>query len=137
MASMNKVILLGNLTKDPDMRMMANGNPMTRLGLAVNRKWLDKEGQKRDEASFFNLVAYSKTAEFLGQYSRKGRKVLVDGRLQTRTVTNEKGENKTYHNIIVNDCQFLDYLPPEELERAKPAEDGGSVAGSADDFITG
>lgn len=113
MASFNKVLLVGNLTRDPEMRALAAGGQMARLGLAVNRRWTDKEGAKREEANFFNLVAYDKQAETLGKFAKKGNRMLIDGALSARTVTNDKGEHRTFHDIRVRDFQFLDSAPKD------------------------
>ncbi|MBI2942763.1 MAG: single-stranded DNA-binding protein [Candidatus Wallbacteria bacterium] len=104
----SKVMLVGNLTRDPEVRTLPSGKPMTRLGLAVNRTWLDKDGERREDVSFFNLVAYSRQAECLAKYARKGARLFVDGRLTARTITNDRGEAHTFHDVIVEQFQLLD-----------------------------
>lgn len=111
MASLNKVMLIGALTRDPEMRFLANGDAMCRLGLAVNRVWTDKQGRRQEEASFFNLVAFGKRAEILSKYCKKGHRLFVDGRLNARTVTNDKGETRTFHDVQVEGFQFLTATP--------------------------
>ena len=106
--SLNKVLLVGNLTRDPEMRQLAPGRLMVRMGMAVNRQWVDKDGNKCEEASFFNIVAHEEKAEILVKYAKKGRRLFIEGRLTARTVTNDKGETRTYHDITVCEFQFLD-----------------------------
>ena len=119
MASLNKIMLIGNLTRDPELRYLASGKAMTRMGLAVNRTWTDKDGKRQEEASFFNLVAFDKRAETLAKYSKKGDRLFVEGRLDARTVTNDKGETHTYHDININEFQFLNSKRDGE---SKPAQ---------------
>lgn len=107
MASFNKVMLVGNLTRDPETRMLASGQQMARMGIAVNRRYKDKEGKRHEEASFFNMVAFEKRAETLSRYARKGSLLFVDGRLDARTVQNDRGESRTFHDIVIEDFQFL------------------------------
>ena len=107
MASLNRVMLIGNLTRDPEIRYLANGQPMARIGLAVSRSWKTKDGKTQESVSFFNLVAFEKRAEILAKHTRKGHRLFVEGELQARTVTNDKGEQRTFHDIRVNGFQFL------------------------------
>lgn len=127
MASLNKVMLIGNLTRDPEVRFTATGKAMATFGMAVNRTWLDHDGRKHEEASFFNLVAYEKRAEVIGKYCKKGNRLFVEGRLEARTVTNEKGETRTFHNIVVNEFQFL--TPKGSSEPSVPSEPEAGSAG--------
>lgn len=105
--SFSKVMMVGNLTRDPEIRVLASGQQMCRLGIAVNRVFRDKDGNKREEASFFNLVAFEKRAETLAKYAKKGCRIFVDGRLTARTVQNDRGESRTFHDIVVEGFQFL------------------------------
>ena len=82
MASFNKVILMGNLTRDPEMRYTPSGTAIAKLGLAVNRVWRDTEGQQKEETTFVDVDAFGKQAETLGQYMQKGRPILIEGRLK-------------------------------------------------------
>lgn len=107
MADMNKVMLIGNLTRDPELRFLASGQAMAKLGLAVNRRWKDKDGREQKEVTFFNLVAFEKQAETLAKFCKRGHRLFIDGRLTARTVTNDKGETRTFHDIRIDDFQFL------------------------------
>ena len=109
----SKVMLIGNLTRDPELRILASGQAMTRLGIAVSRKFRDKDGVLREEATFLNLVAFEKRAETLARYAKKGSRLFVDGRLTARTVQNDRGESRTFHDIVVEGFQFLDGGKPE------------------------
>ena len=83
MASFNKVILMGNITRDPDVRYTPSGSAVTELGLAVNRSWFDKQSNsKKEETTFVDVTVWGKTAEIAGEYLAKGRSVLIEGRLQ-------------------------------------------------------
>jgi single-strand DNA-binding protein len=87
MRSVNKVILLGNLTRDPELRYTENKKAVCAFGLATNRNWTTDTGEKREETEFHRIVAWDKLAEVCGQYLKKGRKVYVEGRLQSRSYT--------------------------------------------------
>jgi single-strand DNA-binding protein len=116
-------MLVGNLTRDPELRTLASGQLMVRLGIAVNRKYRDKDGALREEASFFNLVAFEKRAETLGRYAKKGARIFVDGRLQARTVQNDRGESRTFHDIVVEGFQFLDATVKDKPLGTQPEVD--------------
>ena len=130
MASFNKVMLVGNLTRDPETRMLANGQQMAKMGIAVNRVYKDKEGQRHEEADFFNLVAFEKRAETLGRFARKGSLLFVDGRLGSRTVQNDRGESRTFHDIVVEGFRFLSSGNREAGDTHGAAAD---LPGAADD----
>ena len=115
----SKTLLVGILTRDPETRMLASGQQMTRLGIAVNRRYRDKDGALREEASFFNLVAFEKRAECLAKYGHKGQRIFVDGRLSARTVQNDRGESRTFHDIVVEGFQILD---GGKMSTEKPAD---------------
>ena len=98
---MNKVILTGNLTRDPEVKYSASGMTYVRVGIAVNR--FSKE---KNAVDFFNLVAFDKTAEFLGKYFAKGSKILIDGQLRTNSYTDKDGVKRTSTEIIVDRIEF-------------------------------
>jgi len=107
-ASFNKVILIGKLTRDPDLRSLPSGNAIARLGLAVNRTYTDKEGNRKEEATFLDVDAFGKQAETIVKYCTKGSALLVEGRLKLDT-----WEDKTTHErrsklgIVLETFQFL------------------------------
>lgn len=99
--SLNKVMLIGNLTRDPDLRYTPQGTAVCSFGLATNRDWVDQSGQRQEEVAFHNCVAWSKLAEICGQLLKKGRKVYVEGRLSNRSWTGQDNiERKTTEIVI-------------------------------------
>jgi single-strand DNA-binding protein len=94
MKSVNKVILLGNLTRDPELRQTEGKHAVCAFGLATNRTWTTETGEKREEPEYHRIVAWEKLAELCSKYLRKGRKVYVEGRLQSHTYTGQDGIEK-------------------------------------------
>ena len=109
MAGVNKVILIGNLGNDPDMRYMPNGEPVANISIATSETWNDKNtGEKREKTEGHRVVAYRRTAEIIGQYTRKGSKLYVEGRLQTRKWTDQSGQQRYTTEIVADNIQMLD-----------------------------
>ena len=106
--SLNKVILIGNLTRDPELRYTPQGTAVCSLGLATNRQWTTDSGEKKEDVEFHRLVAWNKLAEICGQLLRKGRKVYIEGRLQTRTWQGQDGTNRSTTEVVVSDMIMLD-----------------------------
>jgi single-strand DNA-binding protein len=106
--SLNKVQLIGNLTKDPELKFTPNGAAVCTIGIATNRSWTTDSGEKKDEADFHRLVAWNKLAEICGQLLKKGRKVYVEGRLQTRNWQDKDGQTKYMTEIVLSDMILLD-----------------------------
>lgn len=120
MANYNKVILIGNLTRDPQMSFLPSKTPVTEIGLAVNRKWKSKEGEQREETCFIECVAYGPQAETLNQYMRKGQPVLIEGRLQLDTWDDKaSGQKRSRHRVIVESFQFLGGKGEDKAEAPK------------------
>ncbi len=107
MASYNKVILVGNLTRDPQITYTAPKRAVTNFGIAVNRIRKDRDGSQRDETCFVDCVAFGKNAELLNQYLTKGKAVLVEGRLQQHTWETKEGAKRSKHEIVVEHFEFL------------------------------
>lgn len=108
MASYNKVILMGNLTRDPELRYLPSGSAVTNVGIAVSRNWTDREsGEKREEVCFVDLQAFGRTAETMNEYLQKGRLVLIEGRLRFRTWEQDDGQQRSKHDIFVERFQFV------------------------------
>jgi single-strand DNA-binding protein len=123
MKSVNKVILLGNLTRDPELRYTEYQKAVCTFGLATNRSWTTETGKKREEPEYHRLVAWETLAEFCSKYLRKGRKVYVEGRLHTRSYTAKDGTEKAATEVVVDDLVLLDAMPDtvrEALEFQKP-----------------
>ena len=109
MAGVNLVIILGNLGNDPEVRYMPNGEPVANLSIATSETWNDKNtGEKREKTEWHRVVAYRRTAEIIGQYTRKGSKLYVEGKLQTRKWTDNNGVDRYTTEIIADSVQLLD-----------------------------
>lgn len=106
--SLNKVELIGNLTRDPELRYTPQGTAVCTFGLATNRQWTTDSGEKKEDAEFHRIVAWNKLAELCAQLLGKGRKVYVEGRLQTRRWTGQDGQERTTTEIVINDMIILD-----------------------------
>lgn len=106
--SLNRVQLIGNLTRDPELRYTPNGTAVCSFGLATNRSWKTDTGEKHDEAEFHNIVAWNKLAELCSQFLVKGRKVYVEGRLSNRTWTGQDGQQRNRTEIVISDMILLD-----------------------------
>ena len=106
--SLNRVQLIGNLTRDPELRYTPNGNAVCTFGLATNRTWTTDSGEKREEVDFHRIVAWNKLAELCSQFLTKGRKVYVEGRLSTRNWTGQDGQQKTTTEVVIDDMILLD-----------------------------
>lgn len=109
--TLNKVMVIGNLTRDPESRALPSGASVCAFGVATNRVWTDPQGQKHDEAEFHNVVTFGKLADICGQYLGKGRKVYVEGRLKTRDWQAQDGAKRTRTEIIAENVIMLDRAP--------------------------
>ena len=126
MASFNKVILAGNLTRDPELRYTPKGIAIAKLGLAINRTYTTESGEKREDTTFVDVDAFGRQAEVIGQYMRKGRSILIEGRLRL-----DQWEDKTTHQkksklgVVLESFSFLDAGRAEgnatESNAARPA----------------
>lgn len=115
--SLNKVMLIGNLTRDPEMRYTPQGAAVCTFGVATNRQWTTDSGEKKEDVEFHNVVAWNKLAEICAQLLKKGRKVYVEGRLATRTWQGTDGTQKNRTEVVITDMVILD----------KKMDDGGGV----------
>jgi len=119
--SLNKVQLIGNLTRDPELRYTPNGTAVCSFGLATNRGWTTDTGEKKEEAEFHRVVAWNKLAELCSQFLKKGSKAFVEGRLSTRSWNAQDGSQRSATEIIISDMIVLDgrrstVEEPEEVE---------------------
>lgn len=104
---LNKVLLYGNLTRDPELKALPSGGQVANFGMATNRTFKDKSGAKQETTEFHNVVAFGRTAEVIAQYCKKGRPIYIEGRLQTRTWDDKESGKKNYRTeIIVDTFQF-------------------------------
>ena len=139
-------MLIGNLTRDPEVRYTASGTSVCTIGLATNRQWTTESGEKKDEAEFHRLVAWAKLADICGQYLTKGRQIYVEGRLQTRKWQGQDGADKYTTEIVISDMVMLgnrggsdsgdEYNVPDdfgEVGDQGAASTGSSEPGKSDD----
>ncbi len=132
MASFNKVILMGNLTRDPDLRYTPSGAPVCNFDLAMNRSYTTQAGERKDEVCFMTIVVWNKQAESCGQYLAKGRQALVEGHLQQRSWETPEGQKRNKIEVVAERVQFLGGKSNgARPEAAAAAEETGPPAGGA------
>ena len=107
MANLNKVLLIGNLTRDPQLTYLPSQTPVVEFGLAINRRWTAQDGAKREETCFVDCRCFGRQAETLNKYVRKGNPLFVEGRLQLDTWTSQEGQRRSKHRVTVETFQFL------------------------------
>ncbi len=134
MASLNKVMLLGNLTRDPELRYAPNGTPVANFGMAINRRY--RQGEEwREEVCYIDIVTFGRQAETVGEYLSKGNLAMIEGRLQWRSWETEDGQKRSKHEVVANNVQFMPrvqgdgggsgaaYAPPSRDTYAAPSRD--------------
>ena len=107
MASLNRVMIIGNLGADPELKYSPNGDAVTTFSVAANESWTSKDGQKQERTEWFSVVTWRKLAETCAQYLAKGRQVYVEGRLQTRSWEGQDGEKKYRTEVVAETVRFL------------------------------
>ena len=113
MASFNRVILVGNLTRDPELRYTPKGTAVAKVGLAVNRVWTTETGEKKEEVTFVDVDVFGRTAENVGQYMRKGSPILIEGRLRLDQWDDKQtGQKRTRLRVVAENMQLLGGRPP-------------------------
>jgi len=138
MASVNKLIIIGNVGSEPEMRFTPNGNPVTSFRVATNWRYTTSQGERREETEWFTVVAWNRLAEQCNQFLGKGRLVYVEGRLRSRTWESQEGEKRVRNEIVADKVTFLDRqaaapLPEEGVE----AEDASIGEVSPEDIPFG
>ncbi|MCD6507081.1 single-stranded DNA-binding protein [Candidatus Poribacteria bacterium] len=132
MAGYNKVILLGNLTRDPDVRYLPSGTAVASFGIAINRVYNDRQtGEQRKEVCFVDITAFGRTAEICGEYLQKGSPVLVEGRLRYSSWETDDGQRRSKLDVVAQNVRLLprgvettaEGIPAEEAGEEVPAED--------------
>ena len=108
MASLNKVLLIGNLTRDPEVRMMSNGRPVCNFGLALNRSYKDSDGNRKDETTFVDVECFGPRAEAVGRFFSKGRSIFVEGRLKLDQWESKEGEKRSALRVVLDNFEFVD-----------------------------
>ena len=104
----NRIILVGNLTRDPELRYMPNGGAVCSTGIATNRKFKKQDGSTGEEVCFVDITFFGRTAEIANQYLKRGKKILVEGRLKLDQWTDQNGGKRSKHSVIVDNMQMLD-----------------------------
>lgn len=122
---LNKVMLIGNLTRDPESKTTTSGQNVTTFGLATNLVWTDANGEKQKRAEFHNIVAWRKLAEICAQYLKKGNKIYIEGRLQTRDWEGQDGVKKYRTEIVADNMIMLDTKGAGSASRPKTASTEG------------
>lgn len=121
MTSFNKVILIGNLTRDPEIRYTPSGTPVAKFGLAVNNRY-KQANEMREEVCFIDVVVFGKQAENCGQYLNKGSGVIIDGRLSQQRWETEEGQKRTKHEVIAQSVRFMPKGPGRPASADQPGE---------------
>lgn len=117
--SLNKVMIIGNVGRDPEIRYTPDGKPQAKFSVAVSRVWTNQNGERKEETEWFNVVAWDKLAEICGNYITKGQKVYVEGRLQTRVWEGQDGQKHKTVDLVARDVVFMSprkAVAPEEIE---------------------
>jgi len=137
----NKVILVGNLGANPEMRFTQGGQAVANLRIATTERWTDKNGQKQEQTEWHQVVVWGKTAEIVGQYLTKGRQVYVEGRIRTRQWQDQQGQKRFTTEIVAQNVQMLgsrtEGAPREEVGAGAPPDEAvtGDFGGGPDDDI--
>ncbi len=140
--NLNKAMIIGNLTRDPELKNIPNGTPVATFGVATNRVWTDQAGQKQEKVEFHNIVAWRRLAEICGQYLKKGAKIYIEGRLETRDWVGQDGVKRYRTEIVAGNMIMLDRVgsgggasfpsetPPAPSESSEPAAESNEFSGS-------
>lgn len=128
----NKAIIIGNVTRDPEIKALPSGAKVASLGIATNRVWKDQSGAKKEQTDFHNIVVFGRQAEIVGQYIRKGSMLMVEGRIQTRSWDNAEGKKQYRTEIVADRVQFGPKGGAQQgggtFRGADDAQDTGSAA---------
>lgn len=126
MPNLNKVMLMGNLTRDPELRYLPSNTPVVGLGIAINRRWRNQQGEQQEETTFVECEAFGRTAEVINQYLRKGSPIFIDGRLKLDQWQDKEGNNRSKLKVVVDQFQFID-----SRENRAGADNSEGAAGGA------
>jgi single-strand DNA-binding protein len=127
MATYNKVLIMGNLTRDPELKQTPSNQSVAQIGIAMNRKFKDREGNMREETTFVDCEAWGRTAEVMAQYLSKGKPVFVEGRLKLDQWQDKDGNNRSKLKVVIETFQFIDSkggqssTPPATAAAAPPS----------------
>lgn len=120
MPSLNKVMLMGNLTRDPEPKITAGGLSIASFGMAINRKFQTKDGQSKEEVVFVDITAFGKQADTISQYTSKGSLLLIEGRLKLDSWQDQQGNNRTKLTVVLESFQFVGGKSEQQQEPQKP-----------------
>jgi single-strand DNA-binding protein len=134
MASVNKVILVGNLGRDPEVRFLANGDAAASFSVATTDAWKDKSGDKQERTEWHRISMFGKQAEIAGQYLKKGSSVYLEGRLQTRKWTNKEGQEQQTTEVVADRMQMLGGRQADAPASSVPQPKTNKQESSFDDF---
>ncbi|MGD0101436.1 MAG: single-stranded DNA-binding protein [Acidobacteriota bacterium] len=132
MSSLNKVLLIGRLGKDPDIRYTPDGSPVASFSLATSENWTDKSGTRQERTEWHNIVAWNKLADICKQFLSKGRQVYIEGRIQTREYTDREGAKRRITEIIASQMVMLGSRPQGAEAGVQPMEPVARPATDAD-----
>jgi single-strand DNA-binding protein len=130
MASINKVILIGNLGRDPEVRFMPNGDAVCNFSIATSDTWKDKSGEKQSKTEWHNIVMYRRLAEIAGEYLKKGSSVYLEGSLQTRKWQTKEGQDRTTTEVVAREMTMLGGRDGAPAQESQPS----SQSGASDEF---
>ena len=142
MASYNRIVLMGNLTRDPELRYLPSNTAVCQFGLAVNHRYRDRDGNQKEDVCFIDCTAFGKPGEIINQYMAKGRAILVEGRLRLETWTAQDGGKRSRHSVFVENFQFVGGRGDDDggrgaPQREQPARRPALPARSSHDGLAG
>jgi single-strand DNA-binding protein len=129
MPNLNKVLLMGNITRDIELRYLPSGMAVAAFGLAVNRRWKNAQGEQQEEVTFVDLEAFGKPAEVMNQYLRKGSGIFIEGRLKLDQWEDKDGGKRSKMKVVVDSFQFIDGKPAEQEQSQQPPQRQGKPNG--------
>ncbi len=135
MAAFNKVILIGNLTRDPDLRVTNTGLSICKLGLAVNRNYTTKEGDSKDETTYVDIDAFGKQAEILSKYMQKGKPLMIEGRLKLDQWESSDGQKRSKLGVILENFQFIGGREESSSQSSNAYEDNAGRSSEANSNV--
>ncbi len=121
MYTLNRIFMIGNLTRDPELKFTQAGTAVTNFSIAVNRSWKKQNGERQEETTFIRIITWRKLAEICDEYLKKGSTILVEGRLSNRSWTTQDGQKRSTIEVIANNIQFIN-IPRRNQEEEPPAE---------------
>lgn len=137
MASFNKVILIGNLTRDPDLRVTNSGLSICKLGLAVNRNYTTKEGEAKDETTYVDIDAFGKQAEILSKYMQKGKPLMIEGRLKLDQWESNEGQKRSKLGVVLENFQFIGGRDETNVKSPETIEDNSASSSQTEESFDG